>query len=70
MNVIEIMQAASHTVWSCAETIANLFSPELLCSTTFNLAILTATLLGAVRLVAVGDQGDRHATHQSGAERN
>lgn len=54
MNVNEIIQAAvqsTQSFWGCAVTMSDLFSPELLCSVTFNIAVLTLVLLGAVRLV-------------------
>lgn len=51
MNFIDIIQLPN-AVSRAATTIGNGLSSELICSTTVNMAILTAILLGAVWLVS------------------
>lgn len=51
MSITDILQMPQ-SVGNTITAMGNAFSPELLCSTSVNLAILTGVLLGAVWLVA------------------
>jgi len=63
MNFIDIIQLPN-AVSQAASAIG--LSSELVCSTTVNMAILTAVLLGAVWLVAPYEPKGRRASRMSG----
>ncbi|EGB14447.1 hypothetical protein DND132_1235 [Pseudodesulfovibrio mercurii] len=70
MNLFEIVRIlfeAPRTAWNAVASMWEWISPELVCSATVNLAVLSAALLGAIWLVAPFDL-KRRASHRNRAE--